>query len=196
MRQALSRASIVSATRDLIIQRGAHDVSLREVGRALGVTAPALYAHVDDKQDLLAAVAAGEFEKLASHFEVAMALDPDPVAQIRSTSRAYIEFALENPELFRLMFLFPPAAFAGDEPALEAATRAFDLPASAMRNAIESGAVHSIEPDVAVLMQWAACHGVADVLLMDLGFDSDTFPAVAGAVIDALLDTMIRGLQA
>lgn len=192
MRAPLTREGIVAATRCLIVERGLDGISLREVAKVLGVTAPALYAHVEDKRDLLAAVAEGEFDRLVERFDVALEGLDDPVARVRATSRAYIACALDEPELFKVMFLFPPAALAGDAPELPAATRAFDLPSSATIEAIEIGAFRAVDPTMAILAQWAACHGAATVLLMDLGLDD----AAREALAEQVIDTMVRGLLA
>ncbi len=192
MRAPLTREAIVATTRSLIVDRGIDGISLREVAKALGVTAPALYAHVDDKRDLLAAVAEGEFARLIDRFDVALDGLDDPVAKVRATGRAYIECALDESELFKVMFLFPPAALAGEAPELPAATRAFDLPSSATIQALESGAFRPMEPTMALLAQWAARHGAATVLLMDLGLDD----ATRDQLVDTVVDIMIRGMLA
>ncbi len=192
MRAPLTRDAIVAATRSMIIDRGIEGVSLREVAKELGVTAPALYAHVTDKRDLLAAVAEGQFARLVERFEAAVSDVTDPVDQVRASGRAYIECALEEPELFKVMFLFPPAALAGEAPEHPAATAAFELPSAATIAAIESGAFRSIDPTMAILAQWAACHGAATVLLMGLGFDD----VAREQLVDAVIDTMVRGLLA
>ena len=56
-RPLLHREAIVAAARELIVADGLEALSLRRLAARLGVTAPALYAHVRDKQDLLRAVA-------------------------------------------------------------------------------------------------------------------------------------------
>ncbi len=56
-RETLTGEAVVAAARDQIRTKGLDAVSLRQVGAALGVTAPALYAYVTDKRDLLRAVA-------------------------------------------------------------------------------------------------------------------------------------------
>ena len=58
-RPLLHREAIIAAARELIVADGLEALSLRRLAARLGVTAPALYAHVRDKQDLLRAVAQG-----------------------------------------------------------------------------------------------------------------------------------------
>lgn len=192
-RAALTREAVVAATRDLIIQEGLNAVSLRRVAATLGVTAPALYAYVADKRDLLRGVAEFEFEVLIQRF--ATIDEPDPVERMRKLSRAYIDHAVENPELFKTMFLFPPGlslAPATGETELPIATSTFDLALAATREAIDSGQLKPIDPLVAGLAMWTATHGAATVLL--LGFDFDD--AGRELLITNVIDTMIDGLRA
>lgn len=191
-REALTREAIVAATRDLIETEGLDAVSLRRVGAALGVTAPALYAHVADKRDLLRSVAAVAFTLLIETFETID--DHDPVERVRRFTRAYIDFAATNPELFRTMFLFPPdLAFGsptGEE--LPMATQAFQVPLNALTEAMDAGTFRSMDPDLAGLTMWTVAHGCAEVLAMGFALDDDG----REALISAVVETVIDGLRA
>ena len=52
-REHLTREAIVATARGIVVADGLDGLSLRRVATALGVTAPALYAHIEDKHDLL-----------------------------------------------------------------------------------------------------------------------------------------------
>jgi AcrR family transcriptional regulator len=192
MTSPLSRLIVVEATRDLIVADGLEAVSLRRLAARLGVTAPALYAYVADKHDLLRAVAEGEFERLIATMETID--EPDPVQRLRRLSRAYIDVALREPELFRTMFLFPPdlavAGATGEE--LPLATTSFQLALDAVTEAIESGTLRALDPTVAALTLWTATHGAATVLLLGFPFDDVT----RDLLIDSVLDTVLAGLAA
>ena len=191
-REALSRDAIITATLELIEKEGLDAVSLRRLGATLGVTAPALYAHVTDKRDLLRAVAASAFASLIATFETID--DPDPLVRIREFSRAYIDFAGDKPDLFKTMFLFPPdlafGAPTGEE--LDAATLAFRVPLTALTEAMDAGVLRTMDPDLAGLTMWTVAHGCAEVLAMGFGIDADGREALIAAVIDSV----IAGLRA
>lgn len=176
----------------MIVADGLDSVSLRRVAGTLGVTAPALYAYVEDKRDLLRGVAEQAFSTLIARFET-IAVD-DPIERIDAYSRAYVGFALDNPELFRTMFLFPPA-LAVSEPTgeeLPAATRSFELPRLAIAEAMDQGRLRAQDPDEAALTVWTATHGLADVLLLGFGFDDGS----RRRLVDQVLDTVLTGLGA
>lgn len=190
----LTREQIVATARAAIEADGVDALSLRAVARTLGVTAPALYAHVADKQDLIAAVATQYFDELAARFA---AIDvADPVEGIRELSRAYVRHALASPQLFHLLFRYPPATGAGTAPAVDEfapATRAFDLALATTEHAIASGLLAVEDPSVAAMVMWAAVHGVSEVLLMGFGFDEEAADALAEGVIATVLAGQMRG---
>jgi len=192
IRETLTREAVITATRTLIVEERLEAVSLRRVGAALGVTAPALYAYVTDKRDLMRGVAEHEFGELIRRLE--LIVDPDPVVRMRQSSRTYIDYALENPELFKTMFLFPPdvavAAKTGEE--LPSATRAFELSLAAITDAIDEGIFRAVDPVMAGLTMWTATHGCATVLLLGFALDEHG----REALIDSVIDTMIRGFAA
>ncbi len=193
-RAPLQREAIIAATRRLITSGGLEALTLRRLAATLGVTAPALYGHVKDKQDLLRAVAEDEFDRLVARFDAVT--DPDPVARIRAYNHAYVDHAREHPETFRVMFLFPPdlagASDVPDDVVLPGATRAFAAAASAVTDAVESGALTADDPLLVALALWSAVHGVASVLHLGLGLDR----ALEDALVDEVLDRVLAGYGA
>ncbi len=192
MATPLTRQTVIDAARGCIVADGLDAISLRKLAATLGVTAPALYAYVDDKRDLLRAVAEREFQRLSHAFE--QIDDPDPVERMRQMSHAYVEQALAEPELFRTMFQFSPdlamGATSGAEDAL--ATAVFEQALGSVIEAIDSGALRAADPITVALTMWSATHGVADMLLMGFPFDDDT----RQMLIDSVIDTVLAGLAA
>lgn len=185
----LSRDLVVDTARAQLERDGSAELSLRAVARELGVTAPALYAYVADKNELLAAVAAGHFERLIERFEAVE--ETDPIQRVREVSRAYVDHALASPALFRLLFNYSPTE-AGEVEAFPPAARAFEVASRAMAAARDAGLLRPIEVDRACTVMWAATHGVAEILLMGFGFDR----AAADDLIETTIDTVLAGLLA
>jgi AcrR family transcriptional regulator len=191
-RPALHRDAIVAVAREMIIEDGVEALSLRGVARRLGVTAPALYSHVDNKQALIRAVAEIEVGRLAADFESVD--DADPVERIRAQSRAYVTYARENPELFNLILLAPPdldvASLPPDAP-LEMTTQAFASASRAVDDAIEAGAIASDNPLLVALTLWSGAHGVATVLRLGLGLP----PELEDAMTDEITNRILLGYR-
>lgn len=188
----VTREQIVDATRDLIRSEGLDAVSLRRVGRAVGVTAPALYAHVKDKEDLLRAVAATQYAELVDRLT---AVDEvGPLDRVRASCHVYIDLALDEPELFRVMFLFPPAVDDVDPLGVEldAATEAFSISAAAATAAVEAGILDG-DPLTISFALWTASHGLASVLQMGLQLNEQQQADLTDTVIDGLLRGLAPG---
>lgn len=174
----------------MIITGGLEALSLRRLARQLGVTAPALYGYVNSKQDLLGAIAEAEIGRLAAGF--AEVDDADPIDRIRSHSRAYITYARQNPELFQVMLLAPPAlpdSGLPEESVAPSTTMAFATAAGAITDAIAAGALTATDPQMVALMLWSGAHGVATVL--QLGFDLPV--ELEDAMIDEMTDRLLAG---
>lgn len=189
MSVTLTRARVVATARAAVEAEGVDALSLRGIARQLGVTAPALYAYVRDKDDLISAVATEFFDELVHRFEALD--DDDPVTRVRALSRAYVDHALASPELFHLMFRYPPALGVpvdGKE-TFAPATRAFEVAAAATEAAREAGQLQVQDTLTACLTMWAAVHGVAEVLLLGFTFDE----ATAGSLVDSVIETVLAG---
>jgi AcrR family transcriptional regulator len=184
VRVSLSRDLLVQTARAHVERAGAEELSLRAVARDLGVTAPALYAHVAGKRELLAAVAADHFERLVERFEAIDAADP--LDRIRALARAYVDHARASPALFRLMLSYPPLATPEAE-AFPPAARAFEVAAAATADAIDQGLLAVEDLTLACLTMWAAVHGVAEVLLMGFGFDDATAERLLATTVETVL---------
>jgi len=188
-RQVLTRETIVDEARQIVQVGGVEGLNMRRLASALGVTAPALYAHVRHKSDLLAAIAEREFVDMVDRFEAVEATEP--VDRVRAYARAYVDHALANPEVFQVLFLTQPDFTLQGGNELPAASKAFSYPAAATVEAIETGAFRPTDPLMANLTMWTAVHGVATVLLLGLDLDEHT----TDEVITSVIDTVIAGLS-
>lgn len=91
---------ILDASRGLLEDVGVEAFSLRELAGRVGIRAPSLYRHFEDKQAIFLALAAEGFAALATALEQAE-------CTLLGLGRAYRAFALANPSLYRLMYDSP-----------------------------------------------------------------------------------------
>ena len=187
-RGELTRASVVAQALELLVSDGVDAVSLREIGRRLGVTAPALYTYVADRDDLLRAVAGEGLAELASRFDE---IDADrPLDRLRAQCRSYVEFAIENPTLFAAMFAYPPELTVAAPLGIESAdaTSVFSTAAATITAAADAGEIEPPEDlTLAALAVWATVHGAATVLTLGFAFDADTREGLIERTVDGAL---------
>jgi len=170
------RAALIVQGLRLLADRDAEDLSLREVARAAGVSATAVYRHFPDKAALMGALAAEGLEMLSTAQHAAYAEAGGGVAGFSATGTAYVRFALNHTALFRLIFANPPS---GEVVALN------ESPDNAMRFLMENAArlaPPGMEPRTFALQSWAIAHGLA-MLIIDgqLHVDDKTIDAVIDA---------------
>ncbi|MBA1331316.1 hypothetical protein QQ73_09175, partial [Candidatus Endoriftia persephone str. Guaymas] len=73
---------------------------LRAVAKRAGVSHSAPYRHFKDKGALLMAIAESGFNALATRTrEASLTFPDDPTRQLQEASIAYVELAVENPEI-------------------------------------------------------------------------------------------------
>lgn len=180
---ALAEAMVEQALAAVRIQ-GAEHVSLRGITQSLGVSPSAAYNHFADKEALLRAVERCSLGMLNERVDRALAAHPgdtDEAARSRlaSLARAYITFALDEPNLFRLAFgplcandLRDPG---NSPPYAKLVAVIDDLQA---RGLLKPGVRKDLD-----LTLWGAAHGVAALMVEGL------LPREAG---DALIGSIAR----
>jgi AcrR family transcriptional regulator len=166
------RRSLIEAALALVTEKQDWTFSLREIARRAGVTHNAPYNHFADGDDLLIAVAAAGFERLRDHLRTAVSGIAAPDEALLACGRAYIELALKNPALYRLMCGPALAKSTGGRPA--EARRAADDARAVLDEIIHRGAqsgVFAVSPDdpleqsKVVFFAWSVVHGLSMALL-------------------------------
>ena len=97
--------SLLQASTLIIREAGVEGLSIRTLADRVGVSRTAPYHHFRDKQALLSALALQGFRQYSQQIEV-LFCDPhlDGEQRLEQFVRHYLTFALENPELYALMF--------------------------------------------------------------------------------------------
>src|ERR1700757_2609359 len=99
-----TRDKILDAARELFVSEGYEGVSMRKVAEKIEYSPTAIYVHFHDKQELFLELCHADFRRLAESF-AQLAKITDPIERLRRIGRAYIEFGLENPNHYRMMFM-------------------------------------------------------------------------------------------
>jgi AcrR family transcriptional regulator len=180
------RGAILAATlRQLEVTGSPDRVTVAAIVDEAGCTPPSLY-HYWPKRDLLLQEASvcGWAQFRASQTG-AVADHRDPVVRLRLRGRAYLDFALAKPALFRVLFLEPPVA-GPTEPPAETGDALQDL-VTDVTAAMDSGQLRSTDPLATALALWSVMHGVAALWAVTPSLPTDLAHAVADLAQDAVL---------
>jgi AcrR family transcriptional regulator len=104
MRTKSTTDRIKAAAGKLLDREGPDAVTMRRVAKAVGITPMALYRHFADRNGLLNALGDAGFQDLAARAANAV-LPAHPEQQLVKILDVFLDFALEKPRLFELMFL-------------------------------------------------------------------------------------------
>ena len=100
------RDEILDAATELLLVTGdAKAVSIRSVAERVGVTPPSIYLHFADKDALLDAVCGRYFEQLDEVMQQVAAQHTAAVDKLRAQGLAYVRFARQTPELYRVAMM-------------------------------------------------------------------------------------------
>ena len=178
------RAALVEEGLKLIDAGPADALSLREIARNAGVSATAVYRHFPDKSALLAALCLEGHAQIAAAFKAAMASASPGMEAFNAMGRAYVEFALDHPALFRLMMTEPgrgpvkaPPPTAGD------GADGMQMLVNAIDSVFGDAAPDHVR-EARQLKAWALVHGLA-MLMLDGQVPADR--RLIPAVVDARL---------
>ncbi|WOH53356.1 TetR/AcrR family transcriptional regulator [Bradyrhizobium sp. sBnM-33] len=98
------RGRLVRAAEKLFATKGVEGVTMRQIAKALGYSQTAAYRYFADKDEILLAVRAAALNRFCSRLEAAFEPGRDARENARSVGQAYLQFALDEPDSYRLIF--------------------------------------------------------------------------------------------
>lgn len=182
-------SQILDAAEHLLVELGSDEaVSVRAIAEAVGVTAPSIYRHFEDKDELLYQVCQRRF----ADFNAALAAVDGvegPVETLRAMGEAYMRFALQHPEHYRVLMMTSrkkDMEREGSQGAL-----AFERLVSATQRCIDAGLCRFSDPVKGAVAMWAGVHGMCSLLITAREFPWPADPEELGRT---LLDVQLHGL--
>jgi AcrR family transcriptional regulator len=159
-------------------------VSIRAVAQAVGVTAPSIYLHFADRNDLIFAVVEDQFGHLHEAMERGVEGIDDPVDRIVRRGQAYIEFGLASPEHYRLLMMgrpdCTPERFVDER---LGTTSAFSHLVDDAQAAIDAGRLRFDDPVLVSCGLWMMVHGIVSLLIAKPDFPWPDRDALIGHVL-------------
>jgi AcrR family transcriptional regulator len=185
-RSSLTRRALISAARELFLEKGYAEASTPELVKAAGVTRGALYHHFEDKKAVFRAVIETELAEVAAAIRKSSNTPATAMAALKSGTRSYLE-AMQIPGRAHLLLIEGPAA----------------LGVQAMRQINGNSAGLTLQEGLEAAMAASEIRPLpvfALTALLDAAFDRAALEIAAGAsfddmetVLTALLDGLATG---
>lgn len=156
------RAALLEAALCQLAEVGSENLSLRALAREVGVSQTAPYRHFADKNQLLQAMAARGYHELNGALRAAGATaNATAEGELRAFAHCYIDFAIERPALFKLMFGPWLVQDSEDNSLMEAAMETYGLVRGIIIRAVGSHAFSEDRVGPLTTAAWSAIYGLA-----------------------------------
>src|SRR4030095_10928297 len=186
------RQDILDAARELFLNEGYENVSMRRVAEKIEYSPTTIYLYFEDKASLLYAICEETFAKLAKRMETIARDSGEPIDALRQVCRAYVDFGLKYPNHYKLTFINHTQHPKDDK----RHSREESMGRKACGNlrtsvgaCIEAKKFRETNIEAVTQMIWAGGHGVTSLLI-----SMPDFPWVKKTeLIDLMIDTLLEG---
>ena len=174
------RRQILDTARHLLVREGYQNLSMRKIADAIGYSATSIYLYFDSKDALLHALIHEGMMRLHEKLDrTATQHADDPVGRLQALCRCFINFGLENPEYYEIMFQLRPERMERYPPEKYRQARSnLDFFGRALEKGEEEGIFEIEDAKVTASTIWASLHGTVSLLLaerVDVSIGRETF---------------------
>ena len=187
------RREILDAARELFINEGYEKFSMRRLAEKIDYSATTIYLYFKDKDDLLFAICEEFFTHFSAQLNHIRSVSHDPIETLRQALLYLMEFGLENPNQYKIIF-FTKSVYGTREELVEKESMArntYFVFKEIVQDCINAAKLLEIEVDIIVDTLAIASHGVIAKKIYCTNFSKDKSDMVAHTLVDVLL----RGLQ-
>ena len=158
--------ALVKAGIQILSKEGLGGLSLRRVAKKAGVSHTAPYAHFADKQALIAAISTEGYHQLYEQLTTTVETNHgNPQNLLVEVGWAYVQFALKDPELFKVMFSGVIEQEKDYPDFREISQKNFQLLVGIVKTYQETGLLSPEPVDLVAVRLWSLVHGFIMLLL-------------------------------
>ena len=158
--------ALIQAGIEILSKDGVSGLSLRKVAKRAGVSHSAPYAHFPDKQSLIAAISTEGFHQLYTEIDAVVSKYPrDPKRQLLEGTRVYSQFALSNPDTFKIMFSAGLEKEKEYPAFVEISQRTFGRVVDIVQICQSARVLGPGDPEALAVSIWGQVHGIVSLVL-------------------------------
>ncbi len=158
------RSRILKAAMQLYVKGGYENVTMRRIAAKIEYSPGTIYLYFQNKNDIMLQLCYQGFERFLAHQDK-LEIIADPLERLSAGGRYYLAFALENPELYELMFA-TKEIFKESGPDEESVPlRAFRKFAENVKACLDAGVFSDGQVETTAIALWATLHGLASLLI-------------------------------
>lgn len=162
-------ALILDSAKKLFIEKGVAQTTIRSIAECIDYSVGTVYVYFKDKNAILNALHTQGFTQLGGQFSVLVHVQ-NPMERLIAMGRLYMKFALDNPDMYELMFtLKAPMEFlnSADKDEWDEGKSTFNFLKTTVDECIKEGHFkgHLVEP--LTFMIWGLVHGMCSLHISD-----------------------------
>lgn len=162
--QERMRKAILEASLALFAKGGIRAVSMRNIAERIAYSPGTIYRYFEGKGSILQELRIGAFAVFYDRV-IDQSRVEDPLERLQATAKAYIDFALERPEYYDLMFNTPEVPAIPDPDGSMPPMRSYLAFKANVAACLTAGHFPKTDPDQAAIALWASLHGLSGLLL-------------------------------
>lgn len=179
------RQAILDAAMELYHEKGIEALTLRAVAESIEFSPATIYLYFKDKDEIVYHLYSMAFAKFYQK-QLEVNSIADPLDRLRQGCRDYIEWGVQNPKLYDLMFILDiPMNVIEEENCQDIGKTSFAELQNLMVECIAADKLKIKDPELAAIMCWNMIHGITSLLIKKrIVIPHEAVPQMTNAVLD------------
>ena len=162
------RKLILDASIKLFIEEGFGNVTIRKIADLIEYSPTTVYLYFKDKDEILTALHDVGFQKMQEYNHDLASIN-NPLLRLHKMGENYINFGMENPEYYELMFIMDEPMKVIEETGCEwkPGDNAIKVLKATVTECMEKNYLIGIDPHLVSLSVWSFVHGLVSLAIRD-----------------------------
>lgn len=159
------RERILAAAKTLFLEKGVEKTSIRNIADLIEYSPGSIYHYFKDKNEIFHALHSEGFQLLMSRMEP-LSQVANPMERLKKMGSIYIAFALENPDMYDLMFIKEAPIMHvsnSNEEQWKEGFGTFNFLRATIKECIDTGYFRGHDEEALSFLIWSTVHGMASL---------------------------------
>lgn len=159
------RKLILDSAMSLFLEEGYKNVTIRKIAEKIEYSPATIYLYFKDKDEIFLTLQKMAFEKFYEFQSSGQHIE-DPVERLSVQGKTYLQFAIENPGYYELIFFMTEPKEKLKEPEnYHKEMDTYGLLKANVKAAIDAGLMRTTDVEATSFALWAYVHGIASLII-------------------------------
>ena len=160
---------ILDAASQIFVENGYENTTLRKIAKTIEYNPATIYNYYKNKEEIFFALQERAFTNFYQAFDLIRQSDLKGYEKLITMGRRYIQFALENPHMYELMFIMksPMNAAESLDPTWKIGEGNYNFLKEVIAECINENSIRISDVESGAFMIWSAVHGLASLIVME-----------------------------